>query len=105
MFARTAGRVRPNYCSILLVCFSAATLAAAPQLRLSTTAVGPVYVEIGANANAQTINAFNIGSGSLNLSISSSATWLTGSIGGLTTCANGPAPSCNPVTITLNTAG
>ena len=99
------GCVRPSYCSIILVCFSAATLAAAPQLRLSTTAVGPVYVETGANAPAQTINAFNIGDGSLNLSITSSASWLTGSIGSPTTCSNGPAPSCIPVNIALNVAG
>ena len=105
MFARLTGCVRPGFCSIVLVCFSAATLAAAPQLRLSTTAVGPVYVGNGANAPAQTVNAFNIGSGSLNLSISSSASWLTGSIGSLTTCSNGPAPSCNPIAITINSAG
>jgi len=105
MFAKLMGCVRLNFCSIPLVCFSAATLAAAPQLRLSTTTVGPIYVENGANAPAQTINAFNIGTGSLNLSVSSSAAWLSGSVGSLINCANGPAPTCNPISVAINPAG
>ena len=105
MFTRTIGCVRPHFCRILFVCLSAATLSAAPQLRLSTTAVGPIYVETGANAPAQIINAFNIGSGSLNLSITSSASWVTGTIGNRATCMNGPVPSCLPITISINTSG
>ncbi len=110
MFTNSMGLVRPNfrsmYRSVLFVCFSAATLAAAPQLRLSTTAVGPVYVESGANAPAQpAVNAFNIGDGSLNLSITSSATWLSGSLGAATTCTGGPVSPCIPVQIALATSG
>jgi uncharacterized protein (TIGR03437 family) len=105
MLTRFAGFVRPNYCSFLLVCFSAATLAAAPQLRLSTTALGPVFVEVGGNASGQTINAFNIGDGSLNLSITSSASWLSGSLGAPTNCAGSPATTCTPVQIATATNG
>jgi uncharacterized protein (TIGR03437 family) len=105
MFTGATGFLRPNICSILFVCFSAATLAAAPQLRLSTTAVGPVYVESGASVPAQTINAFNIGDGSLNLTVTSSAPWLSGSTGAATTCSGGPAPSCVPIHIAATTAG
>ena len=105
MLTTSMGFLRPNYCSIFLVCFSAATLAAAPQLRLSTTAVGPVFVEAGANAPAQRINAFNIGDGSLNLSIASSASWLSGSLGAPTNCTGGPVTACIPVNITVNAAG
>lgn len=107
MFTKLTGCVRLDI-RILLVCFSAATLSAAsaaPQLRLSTSAVGPVYVESGAAAPAQTIDAFNIGSGSLNLSVSSSASWLTGTVGNVTNCANGPAPTCQAVTIAINASG
>jgi uncharacterized protein (TIGR03437 family) len=89
----------------LFVCFSAITLTASPQLRLSSMTVGPVYVENGANAAAQTVNAFNLGDGSLNLTVaSSSATWLSGAIGSPTTCASGPVSPCIPINITLNTA-
>ena len=105
MFTSAKGFVCPNICGILLVCFSAATLTAAPQLRLSTTAVGPVYVESGASVPAQTINAFNIGDGSLNLSISSSATWLSGTIGTATTCTGGPVTPCIPIRIAAATTG
>lgn len=103
MFTGSMGFVRPNICSIFLVCFSAATLSAAPQLRLSTTAVGPIYVESGASAPAQSINAFNIGDGSLNLSVTSSASWLSGSLGAATTCTGGPVSPCIPVNITVTT--
>jgi uncharacterized protein (TIGR03437 family) len=104
MLSRLAGFVRLNFCSIVLVSISAATLSAAPQLRLSTTAVGPLYVEVGASAPAQTINAFNIGDGSLNLSISSSASWLSGSLGALTNCTGGPVTSCIPIRVAMSTA-
>jgi uncharacterized protein (TIGR03437 family) len=104
MFTKLNGCVRLNLC-ILLVCFSAATLSAAPQLRLSTSAVGPVFVELGAAAPAQAINAFNIGSGSLNLSVTSSASWLTGTVGSLVACANGPVATCQPVSIAMNISG
>ncbi len=104
MFAKLYGCVRPDFCSILLTCFSVATLSAAPQLRLSTTAVGPIYVESGATTPAQSINAFNIGTGSLNLSIASSASWLTGTIGSPATCTGGPVAACLPVTVAVSTA-
>src|SRR5690348_2918236 len=92
--------------SAFVICVTSLTLNAAPQLRLSTQTVGPVYVEAGSNAPSQPVNAFNLGDGSLNLSVAySSATWVTASIGQLTTCSNGPAPSCIPITLNLNTSG
>lgn len=91
---------------IIIVCLSSVTLTAAPQLRLSANTVGPVYVENGVNAPAQTLNAFNIGDGSLNLAVtSSSASWLSGSVGQPTTCSGGPVAACIPININLNTAG
>lgn len=104
MFTNVRGYVRPDLC-ILLVTMSAATLTAAPQLRLSTTAVGPVYVESGGSASAQTVNAFNIGDGSLNPSIASSASWLSGSLGALANCSGGPVTTCIPISVTMTTSG
>ncbi len=104
MFTST-GFVRRNICGILLLSFGAATLAAAPQLRLSNTAVGTIYVENGANAAAQTVNAFNVGNGALNLSVISSASWLSGTMGQPATCSGGPVTACIPIKISLNTSG
>jgi uncharacterized protein (TIGR03437 family) len=104
MFATSLGSVRPNICSLILVCFGAATLTAAPQLRLSTTAVGPIYVESGASAAAQTVNAFNIGDGSLNLSVTSSASWLSATLGSSQNCSGGPVTTCIPVNIKVTTS-
>ena len=96
--------MRPGY-SILFVCLSAVTLSAAPQLRLSANTIGPIYVESGANGPAQIINAFNLGDGALNLAVtSSSASWLSGSVGQPMTCSGGPVPACIPINISLNTA-
>lgn len=105
MFTFSKGFVRNSISTFFLLGISAATLMAAPQLRLSTTAVGPVYVENGAAARPQTVNAFNTGDGSLNLTVTSSATWLSGSVGAATTCPNGPVSVCIPITINLATAG
>ena len=104
MCTASTGFVRPKYCSILLAVLSAATLSAAPQLRLSTTAIGLIYVESGSNAPAQTVNAFNIGDGSLNLSVTSSAPWLSGSLGSPTNCNGGPVTPCIPVQIAVSTS-
>ena len=91
---------------ITTICLSSVTLLAAPQLRLSSSTLGPIYVESGANAQPQVINAFNIGDGALNLAVTSStASWLSGSVGQPSTCSGGLESVCIPVTLTLNTAG
>ena len=105
MFTTLRGYLRPDICSILFVTFSAASLTAAPQLRLSTTAIGPVYVESGGSAATQTVNAFNIGDGSLNLTVASSATWLSASVGSLANCPSGAVTSCNPIRVSMTTTG
>jgi uncharacterized protein (TIGR03437 family) len=97
------GFVRHITGSIFFLTFGALALSAAPQLRLSTTAVGPLSVGVGANAAAQSINAFNLGDGSLNMSVSSSASWLSASIGASTNCPAGPVPTCLPISISLST--
>jgi hypothetical protein len=104
MFANTAGFVSSRTCSLGLTCLCAVSLSAAPHLRLSTAAVGPVPVELGENVQTQTIYGSNIGDGSLNLSVSSSANWLSGSLGTPATCAEGPVTACIPIQIAVSAA-
>jgi uncharacterized protein (TIGR03437 family) len=95
-----------NSLSLLFVCLSSVTLTAAPQLRLSSNTIGPIYVENGSNALPQGINAFNLGDGTLNLAVvSTSASWLSAAIGQPGICSGGPVAPCVPVTINFNTAG
>jgi uncharacterized protein (TIGR03437 family) len=49
---------------------------AAPKLRLSTAAVGPVYVATGQDGTQRSVPATNIGDGVLNLSVTSNVDWL-----------------------------
>jgi adhesin/invasin len=96
----------PGFLTVVLACLSAVTLTAAPQLRLSSSTVGPIYVQAGSNGPAQSINAFNIGDGALNLTAASSnSSWLNGTVVGASTCSGGPVSPCIPVNIALNTAG
>jgi uncharacterized protein (TIGR03437 family) len=90
---------------VLLLLAFAATLSAAPQLVLSSTSVGPIHVFPGSNnGTVPPIQARNVGTGSLNLSASASATWLTGAVGGAQACTTGGPGTCYPITIALNTA-
>jgi len=91
---------------ILFSLGAAAGLHAAPQLRLTTTAVGPVLVAQGANGvinPAQLPYAFNSGDGSLNLKVSSSDSWLVATLGTATPSCQG-AVKCTPVQIALQTS-
>jgi uncharacterized protein (TIGR03437 family) len=71
---------------------AAATLQAAPQLQLTTTALGPINIGQGANGPTQTVGANNLGSGTLSLSATASSAWLQ------------PSISQGSVQIALNTA-
>lgn len=77
---------------LLLFSFSVLPLCAAPQLQLSTAALGVINIAPGASGPTQTVTATNIGDGSLNLSVSASASWLA------------PSVASNKITIALNTA-
>ncbi len=84
----------------ILVCMPAE---AAPKLRLTNTVVGPVSIAAGANGPAQVVEAYNEGDGSLNLSVSASAAWITASAGAARACSSRPG-SCLPLNIGLQTA-
>ncbi len=58
----------------------AGALSAAPELRLATTLIGPLYIAAGQNGSTQTVAAANIGDGTLSLSASANQPWLTVSI-------------------------
>lgn len=76
-------------------------LSATPRLSLTQTSLTIPVVQ-GSNGPTQTVDAFNIGDGSLTLTASSSVTWLAPSIGSDQVC--GLRGGCYPITIALNTS-
>jgi len=87
----------------ILIFTLAASLLAAPKLRLVNTAIGPVSIAAGANGPTQNFSAFNAGDGSLNLSLSSSSNWVKLSVGAPGPCAS-QSGACIPLQIGLQTA-
>ena len=87
----------------LLVLTLVTTLHAAPRLRLSTAAVGPVSIAAGQAGITQTVEAWNEGDGSLNLSLRSSAAWAAATLGAFRSCTS-RAGTCIPINIALQTA-
>ncbi len=79
------------------------SLSAAPQLQLSASSIGPVYVALNTNGSPQSVMAFNGGTGTLNLSVATSAFWLMASLGAQVTCSQ-PGGTCWPINISLNTS-
>jgi uncharacterized protein (TIGR03437 family) len=79
-------------------------LNAAPRLRLSATTLGPISIAQGSNGPATSVEAGNIGDGSMSLTVSSSATWLVAALGAQRTCITMQAAQCFPINLTLNTA-
>lgn len=75
------------------------------MLRLVSSTVGPIAIVPGANGVNQTVEAYNAGDGTLSLSVSSSASWLTASVGPVAACATTRAAAvCTPLIFALNTA-
>jgi uncharacterized protein (TIGR03437 family) len=68
---------------LIAVVVSAAALYATPQLRLSTTTVGPLNIAVGQNGTTQSISTSNIGDGTLSLSASANVPWIAASIVGV----------------------
>jgi uncharacterized protein (TIGR03437 family) len=89
------------HCRFALLLALIPVLSAAPRLGLATTAL-TVNVVPGQNGPAQSIDASNLGDGSLNLSASSSVPWLSPSIGALHPCSL--KGNCIPVQIALQTS-
>ncbi len=78
------------------------------MLRLASSTVGPVQLASAGATNTQTLEAYNAGDGSLSLTFSSSASWVTASAGASRKCVTvSPAntTSCTPITFSINTSG
>ena len=72
--------MKSNLATVLFLGITS-VLSAAPRLALSTTTVGTINTTPGANGPTQTVQALNLGDGSLNLTASSSASWLSATVG------------------------
>jgi len=69
-----------------------------------SSTVGPVSVAPGSSGGTQTVEAYNIGSGSLNLTLTSSVSWIGASVGSSRNCTTtGLAKTCIPLSFALNT--
>ena len=79
----------------------ASTLWAQPRLSLTQTSVVVPVVQ-GSNGPTQNLDAFNIGTGTLTLTATSSVTWLVPTIGPVTDC--GLRGACFPIQIALQTS-
>jgi uncharacterized protein (TIGR03437 family) len=64
------------------VLLSAVALYATPQLRLSTSTIGPLNITVGTNGTTQNVTTSNIGDGTLALSASANVPWIAASIVG-----------------------
>jgi uncharacterized protein (TIGR03437 family) len=89
--------------SVIISLAFAAALSAAPQLQLSTTSIGPLHVLPGVSGPTQSVDAYNAGSGTLNLTTIVSAPWLSANVGALKACTTRTG-NCNPIAISLSTA-
>ena len=95
----------PNRLSLALLVLSSAQFGlAAPQLRLSQTAVGPLSVVTGANAPAVAVDAVNVGDGNLNLAVTSSVPWIVPTVGAVRDCPL-RVQGCLPINMELRTSG
>ena len=89
--------------SVVFFLTLSAGLSAAPRLSLSTALLPTVAIPTGTTGPSQIVQAYNLGSGSLNLTASVSASWLAATVGSQTACAQATG-GCYTVTIALNTA-
>ena len=78
-------------------------LCATPRLGLSTTTVGIINIPTGSNGPSQTVQAYNLGDGTLTLTTTSSAGWLSATVGAQTACSQASG-GCYPISIALNTS-
>ena len=90
------------YWGILFVGFGA-ILSAAPKLRLTTSAVGPISIVEGQNGPLQVVEAYNAGDGNLTIAAASSQPWVVPTVGGARPCTS-RAGTCLPINLVLQTA-
>ncbi len=76
-------------------------LPAAPRLSISPQTAYTVSVVPGQNGSPITVNAGNLGDGSLSISVASSVSWLSASVGSQVTCVFG---QCTAINIAVQTS-
>ena len=67
---------------VIVLLLSGAALYATPQLRLSTSTIGPLNIAVGQNGTTQTVSTTNIGPGTLALSAAANVSWIAANIVG-----------------------
>ena len=67
---------------VIVLLLSGAALYATPQLRLSTSTIGPLNIAVGQNGTTQTVSTTNIGTGTLALSAAANVSWIAANIVG-----------------------
>lgn len=90
--------------SFLLSGLAATVMLAAPALRLSDTTIGPVSIAAGQNGPTRSVEMTNAGDGTLNVTLRSSATWATATLGTARPCSALGGNNCTPINVALNTA-
>jgi uncharacterized protein (TIGR03437 family) len=100
MGVRTTGRILA-LAGLGLTSFC--SLEASPKLRLATATVGPISVAAGASPAVQTVEAYNAGDGTLAVTVSSSAAWVTGTAGAARGCTT-RGGACVPLQFTFATS-
>jgi uncharacterized protein (TIGR03437 family) len=92
--------------TLLMTCLATALLSAAPALRLSETTIGPVSIAAGQNGPSRSVEFFNVGDGTLNITLQSSASWAAPTIGSPRPCSvfGQGGGSCTPINVALNTS-
>lgn len=75
------------------------------MLRLAATTVGPVSVTPGSSPQPQKVEAYNAGDGSLALTLSSSVSWISATVGSPATCTTTSASkTCIPWQLVFSTS-
>src|SRR6185369_6645704 len=79
-----------------------------PVMRLSSATIGPIVLASAGPTNTQTIEVFNAGDGSLNPSVTSTASWVSATTGATRPCRTiltAVGRTCSTIQVIISTAG
>ncbi|HUA58332.1 MAG TPA: hypothetical protein VML19_06235 [Verrucomicrobiae bacterium] len=91
--------------TLCLIGLLAAAVAAAPVLRLSNTVIGGT-ITVGSSLGSQTLEAYNVGDGTLSLTvwIPAAVNWVSAKVGAETCTLTSPPGPCTPIQFTFTTS-
>ncbi len=76
------------------------------MLRLVSSTVGPLAIPAGSASAGRTVEAYNAGDASLTLTVASSVTWITGTVGSARPCTTTTdSQSCIPIQLAIAPSG